>query len=145
MSAREELAGIVVQHFGCGTNDAIEFGPNSGVVIKPRTIADLIIAAGYRKVEAGRDARETAQTLVSEVLKEHRHDDPRELNPTCGSCESKVATAITAAVEAQREKWWEFVLWLNGERGDFPERQDGEGAYYWRREMMKRAAAIREG
>ena len=67
-------------------------------------LADAILAAGYRKVEAGRDARETAQTLVSEVLKEHRHDDPRELNPTCGSCENKVATAITAAVEAQRER-----------------------------------------
>lgn len=99
-------------------------------------LADAILAAGYRKVEAGRDARETAQNLVSEILKEHRHDDPRELNPTCGSCENKVATAITAAVEAQRERDARIV--------DEYKRDDPEYAicagYRWHL-----AAAIREG
>jgi len=80
MTPREELLKIVRAKSDtptiCSICDSL---PKTHVRCHCGDIADAILAAGYRKVEAGRDARETAQTLVSEVLKEHRHDDPREL------------------------------------------------------------------
>ena len=121
MTPREELIEIISKTKlpdGCPLGKSFVLVNDEELEIAS-VLADAILAAGYRK----------------------GFSPPPPHDPlTCPCC-----TAITAAVEAQREKWWEFVLWLNGERGDFPERQDGQGIYYWRREMMKRAAAIREG
>jgi hypothetical protein len=37
----------------------------------------------------------------------------------------------------------EIFCWLNGEGGEFPTRKTGEGAYWWRSEMVKRLNAAK--
>ena len=54
-----------------------------------------------------------------------------------------IATAITAAVEKERAEYDAIFRWLFGEEGEFPERQPGQGAYYWRSQLRKRLEAIR--
>jgi hypothetical protein len=43
--------------------------------------------------------------------------------------------ALLARVAALEEA----LRWANGEIGEWRDRQPGEGAFYWRREMMERA------
>lgn len=40
---------------------------------------------------------------------------------------------------AENARLREAILWACGVRGEFPIRQDGQGAYYWRRELRMRA------
>lgn len=68
-------------------------------------LADAILAAGYRKVEAGPDARETARKLLIEIghcgiFEGHKG---REFLVNDEHI-AHIVTAITAAVEAQRER-----------------------------------------
>lgn len=43
------------------------------------------------------------------------------------------------AAEARLAQANEALLWANGENGEWPDRKPGEGAFYWRKEMMRRA------
>lgn len=45
---------------------------------------------------------------------------------------------------AEGERLREAIEWALGECGDFPPRQEGEGAYWWRAELRKRAALVIE-
>ena len=53
----------------------------------------------------------------------------------CG-CQSARLKARVAELEAA-------VRWALGEEGDFPLRGDGQGAYWWRTELRRRAALAR--
>lgn len=48
-----------------------------------------------------------------------------------------VITARNALKEIRRLR--RAVKWALGENGDFPIRQDGQGAYWWRTELRRRA------
>ena len=65
---------------------------------------------------------ERAEVLVMEILKEHRHDDPRDEAPVCGSCENMVAVALTTAHAeghaAQRKVDAEIARKFNAKRVD---------------------------
>jgi hypothetical protein len=37
----------------------------------------------------------------------------------------------------------DIILWLNGERGEFPIKTKKDGPYHWRNEMMKRFGGLR--
>lgn len=44
------------------------------------------------------------------------------------------------SLSIQREQMLEDAIrWALGEKGDFPARQEGEGAYWWRSELRRRA------
>lgn len=44
-----------------------------------------------------------------------------------------------AEAEAQRDQMREAILWALGERDEFPTREPGQGAYWWRTELRRRA------
>lgn len=51
-------------------------------------------------------------------------------------------TALVASLKiahARIAKLENAIKWALGEKGDFPQRQDGQGSYYWRTELRKRA------
>lgn len=52
-----------------------------------------------------------------------------------------IATAIESAKREEREKHIEIYRWLVGYY-DFPERQEGVGAYWWRSHLMDKLKAI---
>jgi hypothetical protein len=67
-------------------------------------------------------------------------------DPTFGKCtRCYAADTIQAlsdrasAAEARAERLREAILWADGRIGEWPERQPGEGAFYWRKELMRRA------
>ena len=43
------------------------------------------------------------------------------------------------AAEARAERLREAILWALGQIGEWPERKPGEGAFYWRKELRRRA------
>lgn len=49
------------------------------------------------------------------------------------------ASANEAAAEARAERLREAILWALGQIGEWPERKPGEGAFYWRKELRRRA------
>jgi len=52
---------------------------------------------------------------------------------------SQVAVAAYEAGQADAEKLQEAILWALGCRGRFPPREQGQGGYWWRTELRKRA------
>jgi hypothetical protein len=48
--------------------------------------------------------------------------------------------ALIYAMSLRLEQMREAILWANGERDDFPARKDGQGPYWWRKELMRRSA-----
>ena len=44
-----------------------------------------------------------------------------------------------AEAEARRDQIREAILWALGERDEFPTREPGQGAYWWRTELRRRA------
>jgi len=112
-------------------------------------LADAILAAGYRKVEAGRDARETARKLLIEIghcgiFEGHKG---REFLVNDEHI-AHIATAITATVEAQLERDAELARRCIA--GDALEEKEGSfhpaSKIGQVRELANKiAAAIREG
>lgn len=47
--------------------------------------------------------------------------------------------AQIAALEAEVARLRDAILWACGVRGEFPIRREGQGAYYWRKELRERA------
>lgn len=45
----------------------------------------------------------------------------------------------TRKLERRMKKLESAIRWALGEKGDFPQRQDGQGAYWWRTELRRRA------
>lgn len=52
---------------------------------------------------------------------------------------------VLIALEQERDALREAVHWALGERGDFPTRQEGQGAYWWRTELREKALKGVEG
>lgn len=57
-----------------------------------------------------------------------------------------VESEIQRAREEERTRWEAIYAWLMGASitDDFKERQDGEGAYWWRKELAERVRRIIE-
>jgi hypothetical protein len=56
--------------------------------------------------------------------------------------DSRTITSLIDALhkyEARVAELEAAILWADGQGDDFPERQPGQGAYWWRRELMQRA------
>jgi hypothetical protein len=52
---------------------------------------------------------------------------------------SERSYAEKVAADARAERLRAAILWADGQIGEWPERQPGEGAFYWRKELMRRA------
>lgn len=52
--------------------------------------------------------------------------------PLCRECGEDLARGATK----------DLIKWLLGENGEFPIRQEGQGLYWWRKELRKRAEFI---
>lgn len=46
---------------------------------------------------------------------------------------------VLFALEKQNREYRAAIEWALGENGDFRTQEDGEGKYYWRKELRKRA------
>ena len=143
MTPREELATMLAERM-CGACKAYR---------EHEEVADAILAAGYRKVEAGRDARETARQVIR-GLKVRAYGDADATNELAGDfgswafLETEIATAITATVEAQLERDAELARRCIA--GDALEEKEGSfhpaSKIGQVRELANKiAAAIREG
>jgi hypothetical protein len=42
-------------------------------------------------------------------------------------------------LQAENQKLLQAILWALGQNGDFAQQQPGQGKYYWRTELRKRA------
>jgi hypothetical protein len=61
-------------------------------------------------------------------------------DPTFGKCTRCYAADTIQALQSEVERLKGVILWADGQNGEWPERKPGEGAYYWRKELMRRAA-----
>lgn len=50
----------------------------------------------------------------------------------------KIIETLNSVVD-HRDKLREAVEWALGEKGDFPPRGEGQGKYWWRKELRRRA------
>ena len=57
------------------------------------------------------------------------------MTPEEQACWDKLA----AENAALRDQMREAILWALGERDEFPTREPGQGAYWWRTELRRRA------
>lgn len=99
------------------------------------------IAATYiLSLASGKDVVEGAREVLYQMDRYAGHGDDPQFYPR--DIEILVAFA-TACVAREREEYDAIFRWLFGEEGEFPERQPGQGAYYWRSQLRKRLEAIR--
>jgi hypothetical protein len=82
-----------------------------------------------------------AQTIIS-VADDQQARDFRawfqdHMKEKCEPCKAFLLNSLKKA-RRQNTKIHVIIKWLLGEFGDFPVRQEGEGAYYWRDELRKR-------
>lgn len=78
---------------------------------------------------------------LTKMRDEAREDCARILGERDDARSDEAAQANRAeAAEAQVERLKGVILWADGQNGEWPERKPGEGAYYWRKELMRRAA-----
>lgn len=61
-------------------------------------------------------------------------DQAKDLYAAKAAAESALALAL-----AERDRAREAIAWACGEVGEWPERKVGQGAFYWRSELRKRA------
>lgn len=140
MTPREELIEIISKTKlpdGCPLGKSFVLVNDEELEIAS-VLADAIIAAGYRKVEAGRDARETASEVFAEICAGNCIQEPCLIAPC--HCRNAIVTAITAAVEAQRERDAQIAV----EYGCDDARQHASRATQFNTANAI-AAAIREG
>lgn len=94
-----------------------------------RALSDSRFADTRReRDEAIRQAN--AAQIEADTHKARLHDTQRELNEAL------------AEVERLRQRVAELeaaARWALGESGSFPPREDGQGAYWWRKELRRRA------
>lgn len=50
---------------------------------------------------------------------------------------------VTKATTKKEIKLIKAICWALGENGEFPERKTGEGAYWWRTELRRRAKTMK--
>lgn len=50
------------------------------------------------------------------------------------------AARVIRSLAAERDAMREAILWADGERGEFPPREEGDPPYWWRKELRRRAA-----
>src|SRR3990167_4864541 len=67
--------------------------------------------------------------------------DANGLSVMIPSIKSFIRNLITLREERAREEDEKIFGWLLGGEGDFRAREDGEGAYWWRKELMDRLEA----
>jgi hypothetical protein len=111
--------------------------------------------ANIRELEDERTRRKLAEAvpdLSSEAIRQARAYLKEHLGEQCecaffDDCiHNAVAIALGArderdAAVAERDALRAAVEWALGEVGEFPPRKPGEGAYYWRTELRRRAAS----
>lgn len=90
---------------------------------------------GYRAGYAA--GLESAERVISELT---ARVAALEAN---GSTEPNNDPDMIKALMEERERLWDVISWALGENGEFPERQPGDGAYWWRKEMRRRLGSIR--
>lgn len=89
------------------------------------------------------DVIEIIESLAAKVAE--LEDDKRCLTVANEAMTNQANNAITRAerAEAERDKLKAAIRWALGYE-DWPERKDGEGAFYWRKELRRRADFQRE-
>ncbi len=72
----------------------------------------------------------------------HESDNMREVQPEelTGDATRFVTLNSYAAMEAWALEMRKALRWALGEADEFPPRKEGEGAYWWRTELGRRAA-----
>lgn len=86
-----------------------------------------------------------AKAYTEEELAEIRETLAMEPDPSRAD-EHAIACNLLATIDERDRvirKFEEAIAWALGEADDFPHRREGEGAYWWRTELRKRANTAR--
>lgn len=119
------------------------------VLVGYKALGPALLAAIMQAVEEDRAALVATIELLTEQGKVDRAS--AQYCPSCGwlapgharGCGNPIARA--EAAEAREAKLREAIEWALWERDDFPQRQPGDGEYWWRTELRRRAAlAVKE-
>ncbi len=83
---------------------------------------------------------EMVHSLLS-ALAAFRAKEVRPLGHVHVAPQSATDGEVIKSLMEERERLWDVISWALGENGEFPTRQPGEGAYWWRKEMSRRLGA----
>jgi hypothetical protein len=55
------------------------------------------------------------------------------------------ALIVAESLDSQEARYFHALRWALGVNGEFPTRKDGQGAYWWRTELQRRAGLYWDG
>jgi hypothetical protein len=76
--------------------------------------------------------------LATQDIKKYANMIP--VTDQAGDMQSMAAELLE--LYAERDRLLSAIRWALGIDGDFPERQEGQGLFWWRRELLERAGLL---